>query len=406
MKQGQMENLLHYEQQVNDRHGTSPAPQVWQQLLPESGASLPLAWVVTRPGSATVFAEDSRLEDEIGTQLVYDGRTVIPIHPLAEGKFSEETVIHSGHIRFSASYRTVFYEPEPGGPFFGWIPDAKTLMLKLHLDEPLPGIPGDRRLSARTIEKCVSLSRVMPKAIAEDPMGKDLEIVREAFGITRGDCGVILRLLPATGLIPVFSLYSKDRANPERDPIIVNRLTEMYGSDSSGAAKQFGTLFARPLIYSLIAGFRAGLSLEMHAQNTLISPGEDNIIDRVYFRDIEGAILFNGFRVERGLEPLLPDSEAVLDSYSDAPIQAFYNRNVDHDLGRIFTGALNALETSGYFGASERRLAVRSIRQTVRAAAKEGQLTEIDRPGRYLPFSRAPWGNGLRPGHYFSTRYR
>jgi hypothetical protein len=148
-------------------------------------------------------------------------------------------------------------------------------MLKLHLEEPLPGIPGDRRLTESVIAKCVYLSSVLPDEIQNDDLGADLEIVPEFFGITAGDCGVLLRLLPGNGVIPGFSLYSKDRQYLEHEPIIVKSMRSRFGENSAEAAQRFGADFAAPLVRSLIAGFRKGIALEMHAQNTLVQLRSD-----------------------------------------------------------------------------------------------------------------------------------
>jgi hypothetical protein len=213
-------------------------------------------------------------------------------------------------------------------------------------------------------------------------------------------------MLPKRGLIPVFSLFSKDRAHPEKPAIIVSRMREVFGGDSCRAAAMLGPMLAGPLIRSLIAGFHAGFSLEMHAQNSLVTLSKDGLIDKVYLRDMEGVVVFNKLRVSRGIASLYSDSSVADTSDSKTVIHRYYNRNVDHDLGRIFSGTIQALKESGYFKRHECRIAIRSIRSTVRSAVKDCELTGIGGLGQFLPYSRAPWGNGLRLGHYFRTQYR
>jgi hypothetical protein len=402
----QNQTLMHYEQFVNDRLDTSPAPAIAPEFLPESGKAVPLAWKRVPCDSASVVCRDKDLYSRFERDLLDDGQLMIPVHPLEVDRFPSAEIVYSGTIRFSASYRTVFYYPEAGGPLSTWIPDGRLLMLKLHLEEPLPGIPGDRRLTRSIIEKCVYLSSVLPAEISQEEMGKKLEIVPEFFGITSRDCGVLFRLLPATGAIPVFSLFSRDRTRPTDDPLIVEVFREHYGTRCSEAAERFGRDIARPLVRSLIAGFRRGISLELHAQNTLVDLDADAVVRRVFARDMEGVVVFDGYRGSRGLEPLSTGLGSQVDSYTNAPINRLFNRNLDHDIGRIFTGLLRALRESGYFSARETRSAVRSIRIVARESILEGELGDICGLGRYLPVSRAPWGNGLRPGHYFRTQYR
>ena len=84
----------------------------------------------------------------------------------------------------------------------------------------------------------------------------------------------------------------------------------------------------------------------------------------------------------------------------------WFNRNVDHDLGRVFTASLDALERSGYFGPQERARAIQSVRAATRETVREAGLEPLNRPGRWLPVSRSPYGNGLGKGHYYRVRYR
>ena len=400
------QSLMHYEQFVNDRLGTSPAPVIPEEYLPESGNAVPLAWRRVSREDASLICRDEHLRSTFERELLDGGRLLIPVHPLEADRFPKTEILYSGRIRFSASYRTVFYLPEAGGPLSRWIPADKSLMLKLHLEKPLPGVPGDRRLAKSTIDKCVYLSSVLPAELGTEKMGQQLEIIPEFFGIAGAGCGVLFRLLPVTGAIPVFSLYSRDRLCPSGDPLIVEVVREHYGNRSLEAADRFGADIAAPLVRSLISGFRRGISLELHAQNTLVDLRPDAVVKRVFARDMEGTVVFDDYRQENEQQPLSAAFGRQVDSYTDAPIQRLFNRNLDHDIGRCLTGLLSALKGSGYFASREARTAVHSIRQAVKESIVEGEMQDIAGFGRILPFSRAPWGNGLRPGHYFRTRYR
>ena len=146
--------------------------------------------------------------------------------------------------------------------------------------------------------------------------------------------------------------------------------------------------------------------MEMHAQNTLISLGEDNLVGRVYFRDLEGVVFSNKFRVERSLKPLFPDVANDELLWEGSSMRSWFNRNIDHDLGRVFEGALTVLVARGVLDGKQKSIAIASIQKVTRDAIRSAGLESIAWPGRVLPFSRAPWGNGTRPGHYFSTRFR
>ena len=251
--------LLHFEQRVNDRRRTSAAPAIDASLLPESGASRPLAWRRLPRDEVEIFAsrlpEAATALDEIGDERwVY-----LPVHPLAEAELPPDELFHSGQIRVSASYRTVFYTPEPGGPFAGWVPAGQTLMIKLHLEQPLPGIAGDRRLTRDKIEKCVLLSDELAAATSGDPLARRLRIVPEFLGVSHRDGGVHSRLLPERGLIPAFSLHSRDSTRPGEPPLVIQRLEALYGGNRRAAAHDLGPSLAGPLVRGMLAGKCAAL---------------------------------------------------------------------------------------------------------------------------------------------------
>ena len=399
-------NLSYYEQQVNDREATSPAPKIDKRLLPESGVMHPLAWRKIPRRDVKIFSTVHKSIEPILPLLMRDSFVLMPVHPLSEHRYSADELVYSGKIQFSASYRTVFYEPEPEGILGSWIPDGKTLMLKLSLEEPLPGIPGDRRLTRDKIEKCILMSDALPDELRNDPLASRLEIIPEFFGISAKDSGVIFRLLPASGLLPVFSLYSFDRNKPQQLPVIVRHLQYIYQGNSAALVADLGEQLAKPLVQSLLAGFRIGFSLEMHAQNTLFSPCEKSLFDRVYFRDLEGVVFSNKFRADRGLNPLFVNCENSELIWKGKSMRPWFNRNLDHDLGRIFGCSLDALLRHGVIDQRGKSIAVASIRNSVRKAVQAAELQATNWPGSIIPYSRAPWGNGLRPGHYFRTRFR
>lgn len=401
-----MDNLEYFERFVNDRYGTSDPPEILQEFLPEFAVRHRLSWVRVKHTDAEILTDGSQVAEEYAQKLRVGEDVMIPVHPLEMGRWSAESLMESGAISVSASYRTVFFEPELNGMFANTLGEDQYIMMKLHLEHPLPGVPGDRRLTQEKIEKCVALSSILQDEIKSDALGDQCEIVPEFLGVACKKSGVLFRRLPRVGLMPLFSMFSRDQNRPENAPYIVGKLRSVYGDDATKAAREFGRELARPLLRSLFAGFRRGFSLEMHAQNVLFRPGEDSLIDKVYFRDLEGVVFSSRFRRRLGLPALFGSLDnAELDT--DFPsMTRWYNRNVDHDIGRVFAASLHALSEAGYFQPSDCKIATRALKTTARDCVKEAGLIRLDAPGRYLPLSRSPYGNGLSKGHYYRTRFR
>jgi len=401
-----MRNLKYYEQQVNNRYGTSAAPAIDASLLPETATDHRLRWREVPARKVTVFEDGSDVAQEIGSALRRGGCVLLPIHPFEVDRWPGEDFVESGTVAVSASYRTMFFEPEPGELLSEFTGAETTLMMKLHLERPLPGIPGDRRLTRQIVQKCIILSTVLQKVMCEDPLGAKCDIVPEFLGLSNDETGVIFRLLPRRGVLPLFSLFSPDPELPSAGSHIESTLRRLYKDDTSRAAAELGDQLASPLLRPLFAGFRAGFSLEMHAQNVLFLPGESTLIDRVLIRDLEGVVFSNRYRVAQGLQPLFEeyDNAALVSDYKS--MTRWFNRNVDHDLGRVFTASLDALVNSGYFGERERATAIKSIRRAMRQCVSDASVGHLNLPGRLLPISRSPYGSGLSKGHYYRTRYR
>jgi len=402
----QLGKLRHYEQQVNDRHATSSADNLEGFMRPENGATLPLAWRRVPCSEASLFVSSAYERQAVETELTREGALLIPVHPLHESDYAGESLVYSGTQSFSASYRTVFYKPDADGPFASWIGDDEVMMIKLHLAEPLAGIPGDRRLTRDKVEKCVLLSDLLPRMINKETPGKTVQIVPEVFGVVHKDIGAIFRILPAQGLMPVFSLTSRDRQNPGELPFLVNFLADKYGASASAAAESLGRELAEPLIRAVVAGFRSGFSLEMHAQNTLIRPGAERLIEDVYFRDLEGVVASDSLRIAMGMPAIFTDSDNPELVAQDFSMRRLFNRNVDHDLGRIFQSAIKVLAHCQYFDGAACQIARKSIRASVRREIGRSHLKSLDFPSRFMPISRAPWGSGVKPGHWFRVNFR
>ena len=399
-------SLIDWEQHVNERLGTDPAPRLSADLLPESGGWLPMRWVRVDASELTVLRDTPDGESESTQDGVPDaGPALFPVHPLIEPAFPAERMVTAGRFAVSASYRTVFYEPGPGDPFFGLAGPDQGLMLKLHLDEALPGIAGDRRLTPAKVAKCVALSRELPRALSACPRPHGLEVMRERLGLLLGDRGALLRIVPRAGVLPMFSFYSRDARSPDLPPVLLERLDALTGGPAQ-AADAFGELVAQPLVEGVLAGFQQGFSLELHGQNAVAVPGTSRLIDRVLFRDLESVVFFPGLRERQGLGGVdLDTNDPELIQHPRNPVR-WFNRNLDHDVGRILRWSLIVLEREGYFGPRETRRASAALRETVRTLVRQFGLSDLARQGRWLPYSRSPYGNGRRPGHYYRTWFR
>jgi hypothetical protein len=229
--------------------------------------------------------------------------------------------------------------------------------------------------------------------------------MRERTGLLFGERGALVRVVPRAGALPLFSFYSRDAREPARPPVLVERLDALAGGPAA-AASRYGELLAEPLAAGVLAGFQQGFSLELHAQNAVAVPGTDRLIERVLFRDLESVVFFPDIRERLGLAPApLDTTDPELIQEPRDPVR-WFNRNMDHDVGRILRWSLNILEREGYFGHAERRRAAASIRRSVRGLVSDFGLGFLARQGRWLPYSRSPYGNGRRPGHYYRTWFR
>jgi len=350
-----MHDLKYFEQNVNNRFGTSAAPAIDASLLPETASDVRLKWRKIPSSEVSFFDDGSNLAQDVTSALCQDGYVYLPVHPFEVDRWPGEEFVESGKISVSASYRTVFFEPDDGGILSAIAGRDSAVMMKLHLEHPLPGIDGDRRLTRRIVEKCVTLSPLLQAIMQEDPLGAGCEIVPEFLGMSNDETGVIFRRMPGHGVMPLFSLFSPD--------------SELQDAESH-------------------------------------MPGESALLDKVFFRDLEGVVFSNRYRVAQGLEQLFEgyDNTALVSNFRS--MTRWFNRNVDHDLGRVFTASLDALVNCGYFGEHERASAVISIRRAMRQCVRESGVGRLNLPGLLLPISRSPYGSGLGKGHYYRTRYR
>ena len=398
-------DLVHLEQSVNERLLSDPPPDVAPELLPEAGTWRPLAWARVPSEEIDVVSDEGHGEDSLVEALDGgDGTTLFPLHPLVEKFYPAAATVRKGRFAVSASYRTVFFEPDAGCPLARLVPSGQALMIKLHLEEPLPGISGDRRLTPGKVRKCVELSSLLPGLIGAGGHAS-VNVLRERFGLVHGQRGAILRLVPRQGLVPLFAMYSRDSSCLKRPPLLIS-LIEQFGWQAEETAERLAGWLAAPILSAVLAGFQQGFSLEMHGQNTLLQFTSEGKVKDVFFRDLESVVYFPELRARQGLVPLALDHVGPELFQEPRNPTRWFNRNIDHDVGRIFRCTLHTLEQEGLLRKRHIRIAKQCIRATARDLINRFDLGLIARQGRWLPISRSPYGNGLRRGNYYWTTFR
>lgn len=402
-------DLIEYEQHINDYITSSLRPSIPPEFLPETAQNHPMLWVELPRGEVEVFSDcQVRSDFDLRAALLGKERDVVyfPIYPLQRDKYRGRKIIKSGTMRISASYRTVFYDPDSEGPMEFKLNPGERLMVKLHIDGELPGIAGDRSLTRDKVEKCVAISRELERLYIMNRLSPSLKIIREEAGLVHKNRGAVFKRIPGRLLIPGFALYSRDHRFPEREPLIVRMLRDDRGLSGEEAAQLFGDMFAKPLVTGLFSAFREGFSLEMHQQNILIEFDKNCQIKQIYYRDFEGVVFSNLLRKSMGLPELFEgNSNPELHMY-DNKMRSYFNRNLDFDLGRIWMNLINALQDVGYFGTKETRVAVRSVRHAVRSAVRHYGLGRFAFLGRFLRFASTPYGDWYSADHYIRCRFR
>lgn len=402
--------LMTYEAYFNDRLRTALPQGLAPGFMPENAKIWPMLWVLVPVNQAEMLLDQYDEENEHLKQDLIDpsrGIVYFPIHPLMKEVFSGHEIIESGKMRASASYRTVFFEPEIGGVLSRQQTASTGLMVKLHLDAPLPGIKGDRRLTRDKVAKCITVSGELHRMAEKGDMSARLEVIREPLGIVYNNRGAILRRMPAQKILPVFSLFSRDRRDPATEPLIVQLLKERYGRNQKQAASGFGTLFAVPFLQALFSAFVQGFSLEMHSQNTLVSLSQSEVIDKVYYRDMEGVVFSNQFRRKNLKQELFQDQRNPELHELGKRIKRYFNRNLDYDLSRIWINFLDSIVSSRYFGRKEALLARHSIQEAVRMNIKSFGLQRLAACGKLLRVSRTPYDSAwYRRRSYYRCFFR
>jgi hypothetical protein len=288
--------------------------------------------------------------------------------------------------------------PVSPGPFPRGI--AEKVTLKCHLETPIPGVKGNRKLDREKIEKCVLFSSDLRSLIEANKLYPGLRIFEKPVGFTVGNRGVLFRETPHANIIPGFSFWARRKSG---DPILVQFLT---GVSKSSVCEAFVTLVVSPLIRGLLSAMAFGYGLEMHAQNTCFRiVGSDKPVE-VYYRDLEGVAYSGKLRERRGeTDPFSRSGNSEVYKY-DTLIHRFFNRNYDLDLGTVISCCLNALRYANIIQESGSRWIRQQAKRMYREAYKHYRLSRWDRYRGMARWSRSPYGTGYRRSHYYRRYYR
>lgn len=399
------EQLIVFEKYVNERSRTFGAAGVPDELIPEKSHPRPMLWALVPIEEVEFISSEHIIYNNMS--ITRDKNICLfPIHPLEAERYSNYQIVQSGNMQITASYRTVLYHPDPGGPLSDYASSNELLMLKLHLNNPLPGVPGDRKLTKEKISKCIAFSDALTTLKSKGCLSESLMIVKEELGIVHNDCGTIVRRLDNKNCIPGFSLFSRDQRFPERDPICVDLVKNSTNHNADQVARDFGKMYAKPLIDALFSAMREGFALEMHGQNFLVTLKENGAINKVYYRDLEGVIFSSEFRKKSGLANLGLNEENQEMKTSFKRYKLFFNRNFDHDLGRFWRNLLDSFKQTGYFNDTNIKIAVNSIRATARISAKEFDVEDLFKCGSLFRFALGPYGPWYRRSSYLSCMFR
>ena len=404
------ENTAYFEQYVNDRRRSSScATSLPPDLIPGTAPKRSMLWVVLPKNEVRILTDASDGKIPAYCNNLIDGRKNVvyfPIHPLEIDAYKGYQIIESGSAIISASYRTFYYDLNSSSPIKFAPPKNSQLLIKLHLEKPLSGVEGDRRLTPDITQKCILFSRELNKLKKRGKLYSNLMHAREEVGLLHGDRGAIIRRMPAGQLIPAFSLSSLDRKDLSREILSISILRRAQETTGRGSAELFSEIFAKPLFESLFSAFLQGFALEMHMQNTLFEFKSNGFVKNIIYRDLEGIVFSNMYRSGHGLTELFKNYE-ITELHKDShKFRLFFNRNLDHDISRILMNIIDANLEQGFWNLEEVRIAVKSVRRVLRKALSRYGLTWWSFWPRILKISRTPYGNGTRRFHYYKCRFR
>lgn len=288
--------------------------EVSKQYRPVDGdPDFALPYLILSPEKVKIFAVNP--DSRVSNWITENGQVKFFIHPDMvdiHGQFEQRSVISQENFqgtisaRPTASTRTVQVSPDNklGIPPF---------MIKLDLEKVISRFM--RELDKKRVQFSLQVSTALHQAATSLKCPSSLGFLPETFGACLEfkdghSIGYLVREFnprPATTtretLVPLFALFSPNKANPYGDLLIYQLLENIMHKhqlvDPSETLLQY---VFRPCLESwAYLAYNCGLLPERHAQNGLLSLDSEGIPVRVVDRDFQGFNVDITTRREKGL---------------------------------------------------------------------------------------------------------
>lgn len=183
--------------------------------------------------------------------------------------------------------------------------DSNPCFLKTHLERYISRTK--RIIEYEAIEKNIHISDIIRKGFAKNEISKDFGFLLDIGGaaLSLGDkhVGVIIRktepfpeIPQSRHLVPVFSLYSKDKHNIDDSPLLIQLIDRAKADPFDYVIENI----AVPLMkhFNFFAR-EMDILLQPHAQNTLLELDENFSVIRIIHRDVPSRTIKTEFGKER-----------------------------------------------------------------------------------------------------------
>lgn len=197
-----------------------------------------------------------------------------------------------------------------------WNENTKPFFAKLSLDRKIGG--AKRTLPLSEVPRSLGTMAILDAS--RDSLPSTFHFFPETFGIHPAEMargGMIIREIPAELLsgekkyIPLFSLYAAPPEGPK--PYLLEMIQKSGQMPSEFIHERIIAPFAKQWVDLAL---NQGITVEAHAQNTLIELGRDGLPNGNYmFRDLAGFDIDINYRKKLGLP--LPEKLPVIGSFTD-----------------------------------------------------------------------------------------
>ena len=108
-------------------------------------------------------------------------------------------------------------------------------------------------MTPNKVRKCIELSALLPRLLESDGEGHaPATILREQFGLLHEERGAIIRFAPRQGVMPIFSLYSRDATSSSKAPPLISILRQI-GWPPEKVASGLADWLARPILSAVLS---------------------------------------------------------------------------------------------------------------------------------------------------------